>query len=87
MKMTITFDDIQELNQKHVYIKDRDSVIKIINNLIEDGVNNLQIVSDYDMTLTKQHDNGYQHVTSFGKLNNICYQVYDQQHTIVLPNI
>lgn len=67
MKMTLTLDDIQELKASNVHIKNRDTVISIINCLIEGGSDNLQVVSDYDLTLTKQHDNGYQHVTSFGK--------------------
>lgn len=79
MKMTITLDDIKELNDSHVYIKNKDSVVKVINSLIEGGTDCLQIVSDYDMTLTKQHDNGHKHFTSFGELtindSAICYPV------------
>lgn len=67
MKMTITIDDLSVLKAQNVYIKNQDSVMKKINCLVEDGIDCLQIVSDYDLTLTKQHENGKQHVTSFGK--------------------
>lgn len=66
--MSITLNDIKELNGKHVHIKNKDQLITKINVLISDGANNLQIVSDFDMTLTKQHKNGKKHVSSFGKI-------------------
>lgn len=67
MKMTVTIEDLNILKAPNVYMKNQDSVLKKINCLVEDGVDSLQIVSDYDLTLTKQHENGKQHITSFGK--------------------
>ncbi|GLV37298.1 cytosolic 5'-nucleotidase IIIB [Carabus blaptoides fortunei] len=67
--MSVSMKDIVELNAKHVHIKNKDEVINKINLLITGGKDSLQVVSDYDMTLTKQHENGKQHVTSFGMIH------------------
>lgn len=61
--------EISELNQKHVYIKNPDNVNKIIENFIIGGYDKLQVVSDFDKTITKQHENGKPHLSSFGKLS------------------
>ncbi|KAJ8975223.1 hypothetical protein NQ317_014527 [Molorchus minor] len=57
--------EIEELNRRNVHIKDIDRVKKIISELISGGVEKLQIVSDFDKTITKQHENGKKHLSSF----------------------
>lgn len=59
--------EIPELNERHVHIKDIDRVNKIIHELITGGPNKLHILSDFDKTITKQHENGKLHLSSFGK--------------------
>lgn len=59
--------EIPELNSKHVHYKDKDHLNKILNILVEGGAGKLQIVSDFDRTITKHHENGKQHLSSFGK--------------------
>lgn len=55
------------LSAPHVHMKNEKEVHEKINSIIKDGHKNLQIVSDYDQTLTKQHENGKKHLSSFGK--------------------
>lgn len=59
--------EITELNQNNVHIKDPENVNKILQKLIFGGYDRLQIVSDFDKTITKQHENGKAHLSSFGK--------------------
>lgn len=61
-------NDISELSQKHVHIKVPEKVNQIIENFINGGYDKLQVVSDFDKTITKQHENGKDHLSSFGKL-------------------
>lgn len=59
--------EIPELNERHVHIKDIDRVNDIINELITGGPEKLHVLSDFDKTITKQHENGKLHLSSFGK--------------------
>ncbi|KAJ8919361.1 hypothetical protein NQ315_016453 [Exocentrus adspersus] len=61
--------EINELNKNHVHIKDVDRVNKIIHGFISGGPNKLHVLSDFDKTITKQHENGKLHLTSFGMFN------------------
>lgn len=58
---------IKELSGSNVYIKDKKKVNEIINELVQAGINKLQIVLDFDKTVTKQHVNGVKQYSSFGK--------------------
>ncbi|CAH1159801.1 unnamed protein product [Phaedon cochleariae] len=57
---------ITELNGNQVFMKSTEQVNKIIHNLIDGGCGKLQVVSDFDKTITKQHENGKLHISSFG---------------------
>ncbi|KAK9688597.1 Pyrimidine 5prime-nucleotidase (UMPH-1) [Popillia japonica] len=57
---------IKELSGSNVYIKDKKKVNEIINELVQAGINKLQIVLDFDKTVTKQHVNGVKQYSSFG---------------------
>ncbi|XP_055838229.1 7-methylguanosine phosphate-specific 5'-nucleotidase [Episyrphus balteatus] len=62
--------DIPNLCQNHCKMKDPLRVEKIINEFIVGGVNRLQVVSDFDYTITKQRtEDGSQVLSSFGILN------------------
>lgn len=51
---------------KHVHIRDRKQLLRTINTILTDGCNSLQVVTDFDLTLTKQHVNGKSVLSSFG---------------------
>lgn len=55
-----------ELNKSHVIIKDPESLNMIIGNLVQAGNKKLHVVSDFDKTITKQHESGQSHKSSFG---------------------
>lgn len=59
--------EITELCQIHVRIRIPENVNRIIDNFIIGGYEKLQVVSDFDKTITKQHENGKAHFSSFGK--------------------
>ncbi|XP_068907594.1 7-methylguanosine phosphate-specific 5'-nucleotidase isoform X2 [Tenebrio molitor] len=58
-------NEIKELNQPHVHIKDAEQLNVKLNGIINDTFQQLQIVSDFDLTITKQHENGKRHLSSF----------------------
>ncbi|XP_046396998.1 7-methylguanosine phosphate-specific 5'-nucleotidase [Ischnura elegans] len=58
--------DIKLLLGENVRMKDRDMVESLINTLIDGGKDMLQVITDFDMTLTKQHENGKRCLSSFG---------------------
>lgn len=58
--------EIQPLTNKAVHMKNRDRVNCILNKLVQGGANKLQVLYDFDRTITKQHMNGNQQMSSFG---------------------
>lgn len=73
----VTIDDFPSLKSKHVYIKDEDAVLNTINIMLRDGAERLQIVTDFDLTLTKQHVDGKLVLSSFGIFGK-CSQLPSQ---------
>lgn len=66
----IQLNDIDLLNQPHCKIRDRQRVEQIINEIVKGGANDLQVVTDFDFTLTKQiAANGKPTLSSFGMFN------------------
>lgn len=61
-------NEITEFSCKHVHIKNKENLNSLINRLVEGGARQLQVVSDFDKTITKQHENGKQHLSSFGNV-------------------
>lgn len=59
-------NEIKELQSSHVYIKSKDVVNKLINDIVNGGPNKLQVVSDFDRTITKQYEDGKEYFSSFG---------------------
>lgn len=57
----------KELSRDHVKIKNPEVVLEKLNKLISDGRDHLQIIADYDRTLTKYHVNGEPTLSSFCK--------------------
>ncbi|KAL7289885.1 hypothetical protein TKK_0016278 [Trichogramma kaykai] len=60
-----TIDDFPSLKAKHVHIQDEATVLKKINIMINGGSDKLQVVTDFDFTLTKTHKNGNKTLSSF----------------------
>ncbi|XP_011067433.1 PREDICTED: 7-methylguanosine phosphate-specific 5'-nucleotidase isoform X2 [Acromyrmex echinatior] len=77
MNNELTIDKFPALRSKHVYIKDKIAVLETINAIRQSGVNNLQIVTDFDLTLTKQHIDGRHVLSSFGMFRH-CKQLPQQ---------
>lgn len=66
MAQTIKISDISVLSKSHCRIKCPERVEQKINKLIGDGSNKLQLVTDFDYTLTKQRlANGKKMLSSF----------------------
>ncbi|XP_003705181.1 cytosolic 5'-nucleotidase IIIB isoform X1 [Megachile rotundata] len=66
MTPELDLDDFSTLKLKHVHIKDKNLLLNTINTILKDGRNCLQVVTDFDLTLTKQHVNGKKALSSFG---------------------
>ncbi|KAL6265418.1 hypothetical protein P5V15_002214 [Pogonomyrmex californicus] len=77
MSNEFTINEFPALKSKHVYIKDEIALLKTINTIRNDGANNLQVVTDFDLTVTKQHINGTHVLSSFGMFRK-CKQLPQQ---------
>lgn len=70
MPMSVKLVDIDVLSRPNCKIKEPERVEKLINNIINGGPSQLQIVTDFDYTLTKQKtDEGKPILSSFGMFN------------------
>lgn len=58
--------EIPNLSHENIYMQNSDNVIKKIKKIQQDGIDKLQVVSDFDMTMTKQHISGKDVLSSFG---------------------
>lgn len=68
--LPVHLDEIDVLNQSHCKIRDRQRVERIINEIVAAGPNELQVVTDFDFTLTKQiKTDGKPMLSSFGMFN------------------
>ncbi|CAG5078434.1 Similar to cN-IIIB: 7-methylguanosine phosphate-specific 5'-nucleotidase (Drosophila melanogaster) [Cotesia congregata] len=62
----LRFEDMSILKNDNVRIRDLESVINKIKTIRDDGPTKLQMVTDFDRTITKQHVNGQHILSSFG---------------------
>lgn len=58
--------EISVLSRKNVHIKDKQAVNRLLDQIINGGANSLQAVFDFDRTITKQHEDGKEFLSSFG---------------------
>ncbi|XP_064100294.1 cytosolic 5'-nucleotidase 3-like isoform X3 [Macrobrachium nipponense] len=58
------------LNKDHICIKDPGRVEELISTIMSDGFTKLQVIADYDMTITRSHMNGKRAESSFGIMDN-----------------
>lgn len=67
---SVQLSEIDVLARPNCKIKDPQRVERIINDIISGGKNELQVVTDFDFTLTKQiTDDGKPVLSSFGMFN------------------
>ncbi|XP_028161838.1 7-methylguanosine phosphate-specific 5'-nucleotidase-like isoform X1 [Ostrinia furnacalis] len=67
MKLLSSIRDIPEFNNENVHVRNEQELLEKLNTIIKDGHGNLQIVTDFDHTLTKHSlENGSPVLTSFG---------------------
>lgn len=65
--------EIEELNKDKVHIQNRETVNDLISKIVKRGTGSLQIVSDFDKTLTKHHESGKRYLSSFGKYSSLNF--------------
>jgi len=65
-------DDIPSLKAKHVHMRDAEAVIRTIEKIHKGGAKRLQVVTDFDLTMTKQHEDGKHVLSSFGMFTKCC---------------
>lgn len=95
----IKLGDIDVLSRPNCKIKDPERVENLINNVIAGGPSQLQVVTDFDYTLTKQKtEDGKAILSSFGMFNKCkslpkeflieSNKLYDKYRPIeICPNI
>lgn len=64
------FAQIPELKRSHVHIRDVNQVEKKIKELCLGGHEKLQVITDFDYTMTKSHLNGTRCTTCYGVIEN-----------------
>ncbi|XP_019618255.1 PREDICTED: cytosolic 5'-nucleotidase 3-like isoform X5 [Branchiostoma belcheri] len=69
-KRTKIIEMMEELQKENVYIKDAERVEKLLCQLIQDGKSKLQIITDFDMTLSRFSINGKRCATCHNVLEN-----------------
>ncbi|XP_058797498.1 7-methylguanosine phosphate-specific 5'-nucleotidase-like [Phymastichus coffea] len=57
-RQRISLDNLKILKSQHVHMKNHLEVLQKINRIIFDGSEKLQLIVDFDFTLTKQHQDG-----------------------------
>ncbi|XP_042874149.1 cytosolic 5'-nucleotidase 3-like isoform X3 [Penaeus japonicus] len=70
VSMYPTLEKLGLLHAAHVHIKDKARVEELVSSLASSGFSKLQIIADYDMTITKFHVNGQKAESSFGIMDN-----------------
>lgn len=67
MKVLSSIQEIPEFCKENVHFRNQQELLEKLNKIIKDGHSNLQIVTDFDHTLTRHTlDNGKTVLTSFG---------------------
>lgn len=72
-------EEIGILSRSNVHIKNKAKLNEILNNMASGGLGKLQVVSDFDKTITKQHEDGIPHLSSFGKFSS-CNDLHAKEH-------
>jgi 5'-nucleotidase len=61
-------EQVPEFGSGRVRMKDPESVAKKLDALVDGGMERLQVIADFDMTLSRYHLNGTRCLTSYGVL-------------------
>ncbi|KAG8175882.1 hypothetical protein JTE90_025950 [Oedothorax gibbosus] len=72
-KITRIIDTMEVLNKSTVHIKNRDKVEEIVSQLIKGGASKLQVIADFDLTLSRAHKNGEPCNTTYGILKSSSF--------------
>ncbi|KAL1509658.1 hypothetical protein ABEB36_004364 [Hypothenemus hampei] len=77
-------DQIPILSKRNVQIKNKDKLNDMLLNISKGGLKKLQIVFDFDKTITKQHEDGVPHLSSFAIFSKIpsCLNNEKYQETV-----
>lgn len=67
--------DIPEMNKENIHIANKAVLLEKINKLISGGQDKLQIVTDFDHTLTRHKMDGKLVLTSFGNITLIIFTI------------
>uniref|UniRef100_A0A1B6MFL6 5'-nucleotidase n=1 Tax=Graphocephala atropunctata TaxID=36148 RepID=A0A1B6MFL6_9HEMI len=70
-KMLKDINEASWLSKPHVHLKDPKNVIEKINCIIQGGSKKLQVIFDFDRTLTKHHENGVVALSSYELLETM----------------
>lgn len=65
------FDEIPELEAPNVKMRDKNEVYRKLKSMIESGKDKLQVITDFDRTLSKFHHNGEAIKSSYNVFENI----------------
>ncbi|CAG9762869.1 unnamed protein product [Ceutorhynchus assimilis] len=63
--------EIRALAKDNVHIKNKDALSRLIDDMCKGGMGRLQVISDFDKTITKQHHEGAPHLSSFTMFSNM----------------
>lgn len=78
----VPLSSIKELRGTNIFIRHRESVEKLLNNIFRDGAKHLHVITDYDFTITKHTlDNGEPTPSSFELFKN-CPSVPEDYRTM-----
>ncbi|XP_050296387.1 cytosolic 5'-nucleotidase 3 [Anthonomus grandis grandis] len=80
-------EEIQALSGKNVYIKNKEALNKTLMNLTEGGLEKLQVLSDFDKTITKHHHNGVPHKSSFAIFSSIPSSMNNKEYQTIVQGL
>jgi hypothetical protein len=78
------FFKIPELNQQNVRIKNIANIELILSNIIKDGKEQLQVICDFDRTISKYEHNGQKFSTSCAVLENSRFVTPDIRQKVLI---
>ncbi|KAH1027824.1 hypothetical protein HUJ05_001261 [Dendroctonus ponderosae] len=80
-------EEIGILHRSNVHIKNKDKLNEILNNIARGGLRKLQVVSDFDKTITKQHEDGIPHLSSFAMFSRIRSAAEDETYQATVKKL
>lgn len=75
-----SINHIEALKKDTVHMKDRSHVDKILSQLVKGGAAQLQVISDFDQTLTRVHKDGVKCATTYGIIEQSPFITEDYRY-------